>query len=343
MRAARNMLTRALAGLAVAIAVALLTACGTDDATEPRETEPASAIEPADPADPADPAETHAMPAGETPLIEVTAFDYAFAAPDEIASGWTTFQLNNERAQEVHELSLAKLPEGRTHDDYVAEVIPVWGEILQEFQSGTMDRDAIYAAANERLPAWAADIRYVHSRGLVSPGRTSWNTLRLDAGNYSLDCWVKAPDGHIHISHGMTRALTVTDEDSGGSPPEPDLEITLSGNGIVAQDVPVRGHLSVAVQLEEGPDGSPVVGDLHLVRVEDDTDLAEVARWLDWYQPGGVQAPAPADFIGGFDTYGSMPDDGRAHFGVDVNEPGNYAWIVNAPPEDELWQTFTVE
>lgn len=273
-------------------------------------------------------------------VIEITAADYAFDAPAEIPSGWITYRLNNEKAHEIHEVSLARLPEGKTHEEYVTEVIPVWETLWEQMQAGEIASAAeIYEAAGQQLPDWADDIAYVRSRGLVSPGRSTRNTLYLEPGTYSIDCWVKAPDGRIHLAQGMSRPLVVTEEDSGASEPEADVEITISGGEIVTAGELTPGDHTIALLLEEGFEHD----NIHLVHLEEDTDLAEVARWMDWYWEGGLRAPAPADFFGGAHAYGTVPRGNAAYFSVENLEPGRYAWIVEAPAEDEMWQTFTIE
>jgi len=82
---------------------------------------------------------------------------------------------------------------------------------------------------------------------------------------------------------------------------------------------------------------------VHLSRVDDETDLAAVATWMEWYSAGGLQSPAPADFLGGVHSYGNVQQDMGAYFTVENVEPGRYAWIVEAPVEERLWKVFTVE
>lgn len=283
-------------------------------------------------------AEVSAEPAAG--VVEFTALEYAFEAPAEIPSGWVRYRLNNERAEEIHEVTLGVLPEGRSHAEYVEDVLPVWAELGERVREGELEgAEEAYGAAAELLPEWALGIEYRTARGLVSPGRSTSTTAYLEPGEYVLDCWVKSPDGDIHVAVGMSRGLTVTEEDSGLSAPEPDLDLTLSAGGIVTDGELAAGDQSIAVHLEE----DPVHDNVHLIRLEDDTDLAEVAAWLDWYEEGGLQAPAPADFLGGVHAYGAMPADGVLHFSVENVEPGDYAWIVEAPPEDAVWETFTVD
>lgn len=100
----------------------------------------------------------------------------------------------------------------------------------------------------------------------------------------------------------------------------------------------LKGRIGVLPQREEalvGLGGFLLAAQI-LQRLEEDTDLEEVERWLDWYWEGGLLSPAPAEFFGG----GSGSPD-AAYFTVEDVEPGQYAWVVWTS-EGELSETFTV-
>ena len=54
-------------------------------------------------------------------VVEVTAADFTFTMPSEIPSGWVTFEMRNE-GREHHFFLLNLLPDGKTLEDYQAEV-----------------------------------------------------------------------------------------------------------------------------------------------------------------------------------------------------------------------------
>jgi len=51
---------------------------------------------------------------------------------------------------------------------------------------------------------------------------------------------------------------------------------------------------------------------------------------MDWTQPGGLQTPAPAVFLGGLQE---MPAGSTGYLTVTL-EPGRYAWIAEIPGTD---------
>ena len=140
----------------------------------------------------------------------------------------------------------------------------------------------------------------------------------------------------------MVHELTVTEESSGAPEPRATLAITLSSErGIEVEGDPTPGQHTVAVHFEDQQVHENFVGhDVHLVRLEHDTDIEELAIWMDWTQPTGLETPAPAEFLGG--TH-EMPAGSKAYLAVRF-EPGRYAWIaeVTNPAEKGMLKTFTV-
>ena len=90
----------------------------------------------------------------EAYVVEVMAFDYAFNAPQEVPSGWITFVLNNEMAHEIHEISIARIPEGISYAQYLDEYVGAWEILLQNFQDGEIERSELGERAQELLPEW---------------------------------------------------------------------------------------------------------------------------------------------------------------------------------------------
>lgn len=222
-----------------------------------------------------------ATPPAEPYVVTVTMLDHAFAMPDTIPSGWVTLRLSNKRAEEIHEISLGRLPEEVTYEEYRQQVIPGWEAIWEEMRAGELALEDLYNAIGEHLPEWALEVGYVHSRNLVSAGRISESNLKLEPGTYSVECWVKTEKGDIHISHGMIHELTVIEKGSGAPKPEADIEIVLAADRIAMEDKFGLGRYTVAVVLEEDEEGNPVHNDVHLIRLTDDTDMEEVVAWLD--------------------------------------------------------------
>ena len=279
----------------------------------------------------------------KTYKVEVKTADFAFLAPAEMPSGWITFELNNSNAQHVHEISISRLPEGIDYQVYMKQFVTPWETILSELQDGKIEVTDIFTRANELLPDWADKVQYITSRGLVSPGHKAEKTIYLEPGKYVMECWVKTAEGEIHISKGMTLPFTVSEQTANSTEPQPEEKITVNAQQIDTDWNPGLGKHSFAVHLQHDSAGTPVHNNINLIRLNDNTDLAEVNKWLDWYHVGGLRSPAPAVFLGGLSTYHSKVGQKAEYFTVYLDNPGKYAWIVEVPDGQKLWKTFEVD
>ncbi len=276
-------------------------------------------------------------------VVEVTARGLEFEAPDEIPSGWATFRLKNESGM-IHFAVLQRLPEGITLEDQQEQIAPVFQEGMDLLNESNFD------AAMEKfgeLPDWAGKIVFMSGPGLTSAGRTAETSVYLEPGTYLLECYVKT-NGVFHsynaspAAYGMVHELTVTEASSNAAAPSATLKITISSErGIEIEEEPTPGKHTVAVYFEDQQIHENFLGhDVHLVRLQNDTDIEELGIWMDWSQPTGLQTPAPAEFLGGTNE---MPAGETAYFTVHL-EPGRYAWIaeVTSPAKKGMLKTFTV-
>lgn len=308
--------------LGMFLLAASVAACGPADRTETAE----GAAESPDAAD--------GSPAG---VVEVSARDFAFEAPARIPSGWTTFRMTNAGQQE-HFLVLWRLPEGKTFEDYREEVIGPFETSMKEYAAGEVDRAGLMEALGSRLPEWLPPLSALGmgGAGLTSPGRVTRTAVKLEPGEYVMECYVKTPDGMPHSFLGMLRPLTVTSDSTGAAPPEADVEMTLSNYRIETAGELTPGEHTVRVRVAENPEG--LLGhDVHLARLDEGTDVAEVVKWMDWVD--ALEAPAPAEFVGGAEQ---VPVGHTTYFTVEL-APGRYAWVSEGYAERGMVQEFTIE
>ncbi len=275
--------------------------------------------------------------ASEVHVVDVTARDYAFDLAAEIPSGWTTFRMSNE-GEEHHFFLLTRLPEGKTIADYGADVGMAFGAAWDSLRTGTMDKAEAGQLLGRLLPQWYGSVEVLGGVGLVAPGRVAQTSLNLKPGSYVMECYLKAPDGVFHSVLGMVRALTVTEDSSGAAAPVADMTITLSNREIAVEGDPAAGRHTVAVRFLEHPEIG-LGNDVHLARLTGAQRAGDVVPWMDWMELDGLEAPAPAEFLGGAQE---MPVGYTAYFAVDL-EPGRYGWITETSEDRGLFREFTVE
>ncbi len=271
-----------------------------------------------------------------TNIVDVTAKDYYFYVSDSIPSGWTTFRFNNE-GHATHFFFLTLLPDSVSFERYHKEVMPPFVSAMDTLEAGASKADA-GALLGTLLPKWYASAKVMGGAGLTAPGKTSQTTIKLEPGTYSMECYVKTEEGKFHSELGMIRPLTVTNEISKMKEPEDaDIEISLYNNRIESEGNLSSGKHLVAVHFKEQPEFG-LGNDVHLVRINENTNMEELKKWMDWMNLIGLRTPAPAEFLGGTQE---MPVGYTSYFSVDL-QPGNYAWISEPSAERGMIKEFTI-
>lgn len=267
-------------------------------------------------------------------VVEIVARGLTFEAPDTIRSGWTTFRLRNESGM-THFALIDAMPPGYGVEEHQEQLAPAFQKGMDLLNAG--DVEAAMAAFGE-IPEWFGQVVFAGGPGLVAPGGTAETTVFLEPGTYVIECYVKT-DGIFHSynpdpsTYGMVHELTVTRDSSDAPEPEADLRVTISTErGIEFEGEPAPGDHVVAVHFEsQGPHENMIWHDVNLARLEQDTDLAVLAAWMDATSPAGLETPAPVAFVGGTNE---LPAGETAYVHVTL-EPGRYAWVSEVPRPDE--------
>ena len=96
--------------------------------------------------------------------------------------------------------------------------------------------------------------------------------MNLPPGNYVIECYVLTAESSPHGVEGMLRPLIVTEDASGVTTPEADVNITLADYGFEVEEPLVAGTQTWAVHVADDPDGFLGYG-LHLARLDESDDL----------------------------------------------------------------------
>jgi hypothetical protein len=211
---------------------------------------------------------------------------------------------------------------------------------------GAGDMDAAMAAFGE-LPAWFGEVLFRGGPGLTGPGVTSEATVELEPGTYLLECYVKTgevfhsfnPDPDVRA---MVVEFTVAGERTGLAAPVADHQLTISAeSGFLLTGTPVAGRNTFRVSFADQTTYTNFVGhDVHVVRLDPEVSTEDVAAWMNWSAPGGLNTPAPATFLGGLNDMGA----GDVGYFTVTLEPGRYALVseVPDPAGKGMFTTFEV-
>lgn len=275
---------------------------------------------------------------GTPPVVDVTAVDYAFQAPDTIPSGWVTFRMENQ-GEETHYFELHRLPDTVTFEELRQELEEPLDSLRQSLRAGKIDTSEFEKAFDRTLPDWATQEPFSDPAGgmpLLAPGRAAQATHKMEPGTYTMACIaVRSPDGRRHVHLGMDRPITVTETSTGASPPEPDVTMRAAGHEVTTEGEFRAGQQTGAYHVEEA---SEEMDDYYwsamLARIENDADVSKLREWI---KQGEYRNPVPVEYVGGFE-YLSPGDTAYAELDL---VPGRYAWHLHG--EQDTVTTFTVE
>jgi hypothetical protein len=270
-------------------------------------------------------------PQAQSNVLSLDIDGWSFVGLSEIASGWTTIRVNNDSGM-THFGLVYRLPEGVTAQMVSDQVVKPFQAVLTASLEGDFEKAGEIA---KTVPAWIGEIIYFGGPGMMSDG------------NYVVECYVKT-NGVQHNfnpepgAHGMVHALTVTDNDGGMSEPDANVTLEISNAGYeVAEGQFVPGENSVRVKFKEQRLYNNFVGhDAHFFKIAPETNVAEAAKWVDFFPIDGQQTPAPAYFVGGIHD---MPEGSTAYVKL-VLEEGEYGIVAEVPNAQEvgLFKTFKV-
>lgn len=255
-------------------------------------------------------------------FVDIVTREYTIEGPKSLGLGWHNFRFRNQGGQ-AHFVSIYKMSEGKDLEDQLAEVAPVFDPLMNGLRSGELTKADIGPFLQEHLPPWGLQMGHVGGPGLMAPGKTSHTAIRFDEpGIYLMECYVKGPDGNWHTMMGMLKQLEITGNRSGGIEPQATSKVAVSNSGIEAPGTLTAGKQTFRIDFLEAPPG-PFPFDVHIARLEEDTDMDRVVHWMDWTNVGGLRAPAPVEFLGGMEH---MQAGRHGYVAVDL-DPGQYLWI----------------
>ncbi|MCR8667922.1 hypothetical protein NO995_09530 [Aestuariibaculum sp. M13] len=273
-------------------------------------------------------------------IVNVTTNVMDFIIPDTLLSGWTTFRYNN-KSTETHFFILEKLPDGVNLETYKNELVPPFKSAFSALIKN--DFEAAMKAL-EQTPKWWYDVKFYGGVGLLSPKSQAETTLFLDSGTYAMECYIRMPDGMPHAFYGMLKEITVTKEKSNAKIPEADYNIIVSSEtGITFQDSLKAGNYHLSVHFKDQKRYETFLGhDVNLVKIENDTLIPILNKWINAGDITSLRSPAPSGliFLGGVEDL----EVGETGFFQVFLDKGHYVLISEIPNalERNMFKAFTV-
>ena len=248
---------------------------------------------------PAHPA-SHAPTAAKAPYrapagsMTITAWDYAFDAPDTAVAGFTEITLVN-KGPELHHVQLIKLGAGKTLSDVFAAL-----------------------QAGGPPPAWVTD---VGGPNAPAPGGTAVVSVELDAGRYAALCFIPSPDGTPHVMKGMAREIVVV---PAARKPARTLATSTAETTMTLSDYDfvLSAPLRAGKQQIRVRNAAAQPHEVFIVRLDAGRTPADILKWIEKHD-----GPPPGLPLGG--TTG-IASGGENIVSVDL-EPGNYALLCFIP------------
>lgn len=215
-------------------------------------------------------------PATHTATVKAT--EFAFAAPDTIQAGWTTFHLVNDGTM-LHHMQIVRVDSGKTAADVAAAL-----------------------KSKGPPPKWMVE---VGGPNAPDPKSQANATVNLQPGLHVLVCFVDMPDSVPHFAKGMVRPLTVVAAAGASAEPTADVTVTLADYNFTTTGAAKTGHHTIKV-VNSGPQPHEV----ELIRLAPGKTLKEFSAWL-----AKMDGPPPASAIGGV---AGIPPGAANYFDVDL-------------------------
>jgi len=284
------------------------------------------------------------------PLADADAHYEFVLSDDKIPSGWTTIRMSNHSSS-THFAYIARVPDHMadiTTQEFIDEVATPFHEAWMPYYQGEIDVESMFGQLFSSLPEWYAESVPIGGPGFTSGGITSSTTVNLAPGTYFIDCYVMDNDGVFHTMHGMVERLVVVDEQADSTEPAGDVQVRISSTeGLRLEAEAIQpGPTSFEVIFEDNVVYANGLGhDVHLLRVDDDTTVEEINRWMDlidvgedgyYADRGGLVSASghrgPQTFLGGVQTVFANPAAGQtfpvtAYFHADLT-PGRYVLVT---------------
>lgn len=268
-----------------ALASAALAACGDDDDDE--------------------------TAAGAGEVLSVVLDEYNFAFSGEPISDTLTIKIENV-GEEIHELAMGRLEEGKTIDDVRAALAAAGEE--------EPDLDSVFEGGDEEP---IDDLGGAHFPG----SELSVTGSGITPGDYVAMCFVPSSDGKPHHELGMIEEFTIG-EGEAADEPEPDATYTVTEDGLDGPD-----SLDAGVTVVHLVNDSTINREIQVGKLADGKTFKEAGEFFEQFDEGPPTAEGLADSDNPIAFFSFIFDAEQDRFVTLDLTPGT--WLIGMPdPEN---------
>jgi hypothetical protein len=240
--------------------------------------------------------------------LTVKAGEYVYQLKGSPKAGWTQINFDNAGVED-HMMAIFKLKKGVTNAQLK--------KALLSSDQSAIEKIAAPGAVNG-TPA------------LVGPGQKTTTITKMGAGHYGLACFVPAPDGSLHVAHGMFKVFDVSTGKSNLTPPTDGVvDITFSDTSVTVPQGDAPKNLTAKVS----NDGT-TTHSFQLIKLNSPGTLDATKTYFDaLFETGKAEGEAPGTLVGGVD---SVAPGGTAYLEWTL-PAGTYAYVStdgDAPNDD---------
>ena len=237
--------------------------------------------------------------AASTNTLSVTAGEYTYVLKGKPQPGWVQFEFKNGGVE-----------------DHMMVMFPIKSGVTEKQVKDALSKNDDGAAFGKLQNGDPVS----GTPGVLGPNTSTATITSVKAGRFVLLCFVAAPDGALHIAHGMIKILDIKGSKSSYKPPQDGVvDVTLTDTAITVPPNPAPQHVTVKVT-NEGSD--PHSFQLIKLNAGQTIDTA-LTYFNELINNGTAAGTAPGTLVGGVST---LAPNGIAYLELNL-APGHYGYV----------------
>ncbi len=253
-------------------------------------------------------------------IIQIETRNMDIIMPDTLQAGIRHLVYQNH-SEMTHFLLFNKVPPQIGLEEYSKELTQPFQDVMDAIMKGEEPPN--------NFPEWLGEMVNMGGVGLTSPGQRAESYINLTPGNYVVECYIKT-NAVFHSTAGMLKQIQVIDSQEDADVPSSTVAIEVDSSGIKVMESLNESGGIITFKITYGPTklyANFTRPDIHLAKVNEDTNLELLGEYMNWATPAGMDGAAPITFLGGVQE---MPEGNIAYFSQDLS-PGKYILIGEVP------------